>query len=90
MKYMRKRARYTWIDYKTDRETAKDLNITPVCTKYRNKKETGCNKIRRNKLSRIIKKTTDQQGEETRETFQETSRHVRSERVNKWSNTMLA
>ena len=56
MKYMRKRARYTWIDYKTDRETAKDLNITPVCTKYRNKKETGCNKIRRNKLSRIIKK----------------------------------
>jgi hypothetical protein len=90
MKYMRKRARYTWTDYKTDTATAKDLNINSVCIKYRNKEETGCSKIPRNRLSRILKKTTDQQAEETRETFQETSRHVRSERVNKWSISMLA
>jgi hypothetical protein len=36
---MRKRARYAWTDYKTDTATAKDLNITSVWKKYRNKKK---------------------------------------------------
>jgi hypothetical protein len=43
MKYMRKRARYTWADYKRDTATAKDLKVTSVWTKYRNTEETGCN-----------------------------------------------
>jgi hypothetical protein len=30
MKYMRKRARYTWTEYKTSTPTEKDLNITSV------------------------------------------------------------
>jgi hypothetical protein len=43
MKYMSKRARYAWTDYKTDTATAEDLNITSVWTKYKNKEETDCN-----------------------------------------------
>jgi len=35
MKHMRKTARYTWTDYKTNREMAKELNITPVLNKIR-------------------------------------------------------
>jgi hypothetical protein len=42
MKYMGKRAGYTRTDYKTNTEFVKDLNITPVCTKYRNTVEIGC------------------------------------------------
>jgi phage anti-repressor protein len=33
MKYMRKTARYTWTDYKTNVEFAKELNITPFLDK---------------------------------------------------------
>jgi hypothetical protein len=33
MKYFRNTAGYTWTDYKTNTETAKELNITPVLDK---------------------------------------------------------
>ena len=33
MKYMRKTAGYIWTDYKTNTETEKELNITPVLKK---------------------------------------------------------
>ena len=33
MKYMRKTAEYIWTDYKTNTETAKELNITSVLDK---------------------------------------------------------
>jgi hypothetical protein len=56
MKYMRKRARYAWTVYKTDTATAKDLNITSVWKKYRNKKKLVATIIPRNRLSRILKK----------------------------------
>ena len=35
MKYMRRTAGYTWMDYKTNTEIAKELNITPVLDKIR-------------------------------------------------------
>ena len=35
-------AGYTWIDYKTNRETTKELSVTPVLDKYRNTEEVGC------------------------------------------------
>jgi hypothetical protein len=38
----------------------------------------------------VVEKTTDQKAEEPGETIRETSRSVRSERVNKWPNFMLA
>jgi hypothetical protein len=45
MKYVRKAAGYTWTYYKTNIETAKELNITPVLDKiqdYRKKLDTKC------------------------------------------------
>jgi hypothetical protein len=33
MKYMRRTARYTWTDYKTNTQIAKELNITPIWDK---------------------------------------------------------
>jgi hypothetical protein len=33
IKHMRKTAGYTWTDYKTNTETAKELNITPALDK---------------------------------------------------------
>jgi hypothetical protein len=35
MKYIRRTAGCTWTDHKTNTETATELNITPVWTKYR-------------------------------------------------------
>jgi len=33
MKYMRRTAGYTWTDYKTDEQIAKELKITPILDK---------------------------------------------------------
>ena len=33
MKYMRRKARYSWTDYKTNTEIAKELKITPILDK---------------------------------------------------------
>jgi len=33
MKYMRRTAEYTWTDYKTNRQIAKELKITPILNK---------------------------------------------------------
>jgi hypothetical protein len=38
MKYMRIISGYTWTDHETNKELAKDLNITPVL----DYKKTGC------------------------------------------------
>jgi hypothetical protein len=40
---MRRTAGYTWTDHKTNTEIAKELNITPVCTKCRTTRESGYN-----------------------------------------------
>jgi len=40
---MRKTARYTWPDYKTSREIAKELDKPQFWTKYRNSEESDCN-----------------------------------------------
>jgi len=90
IKYMRKTAGYTWTDYKTNTEIAKELNITPVLDKIQDhrKKWLQLTNRRPQRLPRIITPQTKQQkkpGQTTKE-----SRRVRQERVNKWSNTMLA
>jgi len=43
MKYMRRTAGYTWTDYKTNVQIAKELKITPVLDKYWNTREPGYN-----------------------------------------------
>jgi hypothetical protein len=56
MKCMRKTAGYNWTDYKTDTETAEDLNTTPVLNKiqeYRTNWSRRANRMPRNRLPRI-------------------------------------
>ena len=68
MKYVRKTAGYTGTDYKTNREFAKGLNITPVLDKmqeYRRNRLQRINSMPRIRLPRIIK-NTDQRTEEIR------------------------
>ena len=40
---MRKTVGYNWTDYKINTETAQELNMIQLWTKYRNTKEIGCN-----------------------------------------------
>ena len=45
MKYMRRTAGYTWTDYKTNAQIAKELKITPILKKItgiREKLDTIC------------------------------------------------
>jgi len=42
-KYMRRTAGYTWTDYKTNAQIAKDLKITPILENYWNTREAGYN-----------------------------------------------
>jgi hypothetical protein len=58
MKYMRKTAAYTWTDYKTNIEIAKELHITPVLDKiqeYRTNWLQHINRMTHNRLLRILK-----------------------------------
>jgi phage anti-repressor protein len=69
MKYTRKTAGYTWTDYRTITEFAKELNITPVSDKkqeYRRNWLERVNRMLRNRLQRVLQKTADQQANETR------------------------
>lgn len=43
MQYIRKTAGYTWIDFKTITEIAKERNITPVLNKIQEYREIVCN-----------------------------------------------
>jgi len=43
MRYTIKTAGYTWTDYRTNIEIAKELNITQFWTKHRTTDETGYN-----------------------------------------------
>jgi len=58
MKYMRRTAGYTWTDYKTNAQIAKELNITPILDKlpeYNRNWIQHVNRIPRNRLPRVMK-----------------------------------
>jgi hypothetical protein len=58
MKYMRRTAGYTWTDYKTNTQIAKELKITPVLDKLLEYKRNGIqrvNRMPRNRLPKIMK-----------------------------------
>jgi hypothetical protein len=58
MKYMRRRAGYTWTDYKTNSQIAKELEITPVLDKlleYKRNWTQHVNRMPRDRLPRIMK-----------------------------------
>jgi len=57
MKYMRRTAGYTWTDYKTNAQTAKELKITPILDKLLEYKRRWIQKIYRmprNGLPRVM------------------------------------
>jgi len=57
MKYMRRTAGYTWTDYKTNTQIAKELKITPILDKlleYKRNWIQHVNRMPRNRLSIII------------------------------------
>ena len=66
---MRKTAGYTWTCYKINTEIAKQLNISPILDKIQEYKTNWLQHIKRtprNRLPRMLKKTTVQRAEETR------------------------
>jgi hypothetical protein len=70
MKYMGRTAGYTWTDHKTNTEIAKELNVIPVLDKIKDYKRNWIqhvNRESRNRLHRLIKRTTPQKAEGTKE-----------------------
>jgi hypothetical protein len=58
MKYIRRTAGYTWTDYKTNAQIAKELKITPMLDKlleYNRSWIQHVNRMPRNKLPRVMK-----------------------------------
>jgi hypothetical protein len=93
MKYMRITAGYIWTDHKTNTEIAEQLNITSVLDKIQDYKRNWIqhiNRMPRDRLPRLIKRLQPKRQKEPKNTFQETSGRVRSERVNKWLKSLIA
>jgi len=58
MKHMRRTAAYTWTDYKTNAEVAKELKITPILDKLLECNRSwkhDVNRMLRNKLPSVMK-----------------------------------
>ena len=58
MKYMRRTAGYTWTDYKTNAQIAKELKITPILDKllkYKRSWIQNVNRMPQNRLPRVMK-----------------------------------
>jgi hypothetical protein len=58
MKYMRRTARYTWTEYKTNTQITKELQITTILDKLLECKKNliqHVNRIPRNRLPRVMK-----------------------------------
>ena len=58
MKYMRRTARYTWTDYKTNAHITKELKITPILDKLLEYKRNWIQHVNRmlcNRLLRVMK-----------------------------------
>jgi len=58
LKYMRREAGYTWTDYKTNAQIAKELKITQILDKlleYKRSWIQHVNRMPRNRLPRVMK-----------------------------------
>jgi len=58
MKYLRRTVGYTWADYKTNAQIAKELKITPILDKlpeYKRSWIQHVNRMSRNRLPRVMK-----------------------------------
>jgi hypothetical protein len=58
MKYIRRTAEYTWTDYKTNKQIAEELKVTPILDKlleYKRNWIQRVNRMHRNRLPRVMK-----------------------------------
>jgi len=91
MKYMRRTAGYTWTEYKTNAQIAKELKITQILDKlleYKRSWIQRVNRMHRNRLPRVMKYYSPTGRRNHGRSFEETSGYVRPERANKWPNSM--
>jgi len=54
MKYMRRTAGYTWTDYRTNAEIAKELKITPILDKLQEYKGSWIQHVNRMPRNRLL------------------------------------
>jgi hypothetical protein len=91
MKYMRRTAGYTWTDYKTNKQIAKELKITQILVKLLEYKINWIQHVNRMpgiRLPRIIETLFPNWQKESWQTFEKNSGYVKPERVNRWPNSM--
>ena len=91
MKYVRRTAGHTWIDYKSNTQITKELKITQILDKlleYKRNWIQHVNRMPHNRLPRLMKTLFTNWQKESWKTFEETSGYMRPERVNKWPNCM--
>ena len=90
-KQMRRTAGYTWTDYKTNAQIAKDLKITPIFGKsfgIQEKLDTTCKQNASKQITQGNERLLPNGQKESWQTFEQTSGYVRPERVSKWPNFM--
>jgi hypothetical protein len=89
MKYIRTTARYTWTDYKTNTQIANELNIIPILDKLLEYKRNWIhvNRMPRNRLPRVMKLYSPT-GRRNHGRPLKRLLDTRTERVNKWPNSM--
>ena len=90
MKYMRRTAGYSWTDYKTNAQIAKELKITPILDKlleYKRNWIQHVNRMPRNRLPRVMKHYSPN-GRRNHGRPLKRLLDRRPEWINKWSNSM--
>jgi calcineurin-like phosphoesterase len=91
MIYMRRTAGYTWTDYKTNIQIAKGVKNNTnsgQTTGIQEELDTTCNQNASQQITQGNETLFPKWQKESWQTFEETSRYVRPERVNKWPNSM--
>ena len=90
MKYMRITAGYSWTDYKTNTQIARELKITTILDKLLEYKRNWIQHVNRMPLNitQVNETLFPDWQKESWQTFEETSGYVRPERVNMWPNSM--
>jgi hypothetical protein len=76
MKYMRRTAGYSWTEYKTNTQIAKELKITPILDKlleYKRNWKQHLNRMPRNRLYQGNETLFPNWQKESWKTFEETS-----------------
>jgi hypothetical protein len=92
MKYTRRTAGYIWNDYKTNKQTANELKITPILgnlLEYKRKWIQHVNRMPRNRLPRVMKHYSPTGRRNHGRPLKRLLDTLRPGRVNKWPNSVI-